>query len=146
MQACLSCSDTSYNVAAVAANEKLKSSTFEPLKTRSFDVRCNLNIDVKNIDIESKNLDVSDVEVPSLIEICDTLLKRNKMEQFLKRLITGGEKWIKYENFKRKGSCSKRGEVTQTTANSGFTASKVMLSVWWPYTSLMTRQRLTELG
>ena len=66
-QVCLSCSHTSYNVAAIAPNENLKASTFEPSKTRSFDVRC--NIDIKNSDIESKNLDVSDifdVEVPSL--------------------------------------------------------------------------------
>ena len=50
------------------------------------------------------------------IEICDTLLKRNEMEPFLKRLITGDEKWIRYENVKRKRSWSKHGEVTQTTA------------------------------
>ena len=134
------------------------------------------------------------------IEICYTLLKRNEMELFLKRLITGDEKWKKYENFKCKRSWSKRGEVTQTTANPGLTASKVMQSIWWdwkgivyyeilepgqtvdsvlycqqltrlqeaiqkkrpelvnrkgvvfhhdnarPHTSLMTRQKLTELG
>ena len=67
------------------------------------------------------------------IKICDTLLKRNKMEPFLKRLITGDEKWIKYDNVKRKRSWSKRGEVTQTTAKPGLTASKVMLSVWWEW-------------
>ena len=39
----------------------------------------------------------------------------NEMEPFLKRLITGGEKWIKYENVKRKRSWSKWGEVTQTS-------------------------------
>jgi len=27
------------------------------------------------------------------INICDTLLKRNKIEPFLKRMITGDEKW-----------------------------------------------------
>ena len=65
------------------------------------------------------------------IEICDTLLKRNEMEPFLKRLITRDEKWIKYESVKRKRSRSKRGEVTQTTAKPRLTASKLMLSVWW---------------
>ena len=62
------------------------------------------------------------------IEICDTLLKRNEMEPFLKRLITGDEKWIRYENVKRKRSWSKRGEVTLTTAKPELTASKVILS------------------
>ena len=53
------------------------------------------------------------------------------MEPFLKRLITGDENWIKYENVKRKRAWSKRGEVTKKTAKLGLTASKVMLSVWW---------------
>jgi len=31
------------------------------------------------------------------IFICESLLKRNEIEQFLKRFITGDEKWIMYE-------------------------------------------------
>ncbi|XP_076752677.1 histone-lysine N-methyltransferase SETMAR-like [Xylocopa sonorina] len=32
------------------------------------------------------------------INICDTLLKRNEIEPFLKLVITGDEKWIPYDN------------------------------------------------
>jgi len=32
------------------------------------------------------------------INICDTLLKRNEIEPFLKRMITGDEKWITFDN------------------------------------------------
>ena len=32
------------------------------------------------------------------INICDTLLKRNEIEPFLKRMITDDEKWITYDN------------------------------------------------
>jgi len=32
------------------------------------------------------------------INICDTLLQRNEIEPFLKRMITGDEKWITYDN------------------------------------------------
>jgi len=32
------------------------------------------------------------------INICDTLLKWNEIEPFLKRMITGDEKWITYDN------------------------------------------------
>ena len=71
------------------------------------------------------------------IEICDTLLKRIEMEPFLKRLITGDEKWIKYENVKRNRSWSKRGRVIQTTAKSGLTTSMVMLSVWWDWKGIV---------
>ena len=35
------------------------------------------------------------------INICDTLLKRNEIEPFLKRM-TGDEKWITYDNSTRK--------------------------------------------
>ena len=36
------------------------------------------------------------------INICDTLLKRNEIEPFLKRMITSDEKWITYDNPIRK--------------------------------------------
>ena len=36
------------------------------------------------------------------INICDTLLKRNETEPFVKRMITGDEKWITYDNPTRK--------------------------------------------
>ncbi|KAG5332831.1 SETMR methyltransferase, partial [Acromyrmex charruanus] len=42
------------------------------------------------------------------IKICDTLLKRNKIASFLKRMITGDKKWITYDN--RKRSWIKEGE------------------------------------
>jgi len=35
------------------------------------------------------------------INISEMLLKRTEMEPFLKRIITGDEKWVKYENVKR---------------------------------------------
>jgi len=44
------------------------------------------------------------------ISICKSLLKRNKIEPFLKRLITGNEKWITYDNNVRKRSWSMQGE------------------------------------
>ena len=32
------------------------------------------------------------------LNICDRLLKRNEIKPFLKRIITGNKKWVKYEN------------------------------------------------
>ncbi|XP_035744177.1 histone-lysine N-methyltransferase SETMAR-like [Vespa mandarinia] len=55
------------------------------------------------------------------ISICESLLKRNEIEPFLKRLITGDEKWIMYDNDVRKTSWSKQG----------LALNKVMLCVWW---------------
>ena len=44
------------------------------------------------------------------IFIFDSLLKRNKTDPFLKRIITGDEKWVVYDNVVRKRSLSKRDE------------------------------------
>ncbi|KAG5305564.1 SETMR methyltransferase, partial [Acromyrmex insinuator] len=45
------------------------------------------------------------------INICDTLLKQNEIEPFLKRMITGDEKWITYDNPTRKRLSIGRGVV-----------------------------------
>ena len=40
----------------------------------------------------------------SRISTCDLLLQRNKNDPFFKRLVTGNETWILYENITRKRS------------------------------------------
>jgi len=63
------------------------------------------------------------------INICDMLLKRNEIEPFLKRMISGDEKWITYDNPTRKRSWIEKGEKAQAIAKSGLTRKKVMLCV-----------------
>lgn len=41
------------------------------------------------------------------ISISEMLLKRNEIDPFLKQIVTGDEKWVKYENVKRKRSWKK---------------------------------------
>ena len=65
------------------------------------------------------------------MDACESLLYRNKIDPFLKRMVTGDEKWITYDNVKRKQSWSKSGEAAQTVAKPGLTARKVLLCVWW---------------
>ncbi|GFV30250.1 histone-lysine N-methyltransferase SETMAR [Trichonephila clavipes] len=65
------------------------------------------------------------------ISICEAFAKRNKINPFLKRMVTGDEKWVKYDNIVRKRSWSKRGEAAQTEAKPGLTARKVLLRNWW---------------
>ncbi|EFN78961.1 Histone-lysine N-methyltransferase SETMAR, partial [Harpegnathos saltator] len=38
------------------------------------------------------------------IHACDSLLKRNEIDPFLKRMVTGDEKWVTYENNGQKRS------------------------------------------
>jgi len=68
------------------------------------------------------------------ISISETLLKRNEIDPFLKQIITGDEKWVKYKDIVRKRSWGekghKRGESPQTTSKPGLTANKMMLWDW----------------
>ena len=71
------------------------------------------------------------------INSCDLLKKRNENDPFLKRLITGDEKWIVYNNIKRKRSWSRPREPARTTSKAGIRRKKVSLSVWWDYKGIV---------
>ena len=70
------------------------------------------------------------------ISICESLLNRNKINPFLKRMMIGDEKWVTYDNVKRKRSWSNRGEPVQT-AKPGLTVRKVLLCVWWDWQGII---------
>lgn len=76
------------------------------------------------------------------VTICDALLKRNKFDPFLKRLITGDEKWVRYENIVRHKSWSKPGEPPQEQSKAELTQNKVMLCVWWDYKGIVHHEVL----
>ncbi|GFT36778.1 hypothetical protein TNCV_2755801 [Trichonephila clavipes] len=65
------------------------------------------------------------------ISICETLAKRNEIDPLLKRMVTGDEKWVTYNNIVQKRSWSKCGEETQTVVKPGLTARKVLLRIWY---------------
>jgi len=44
------------------------------------------------------------------IDACESLLNPNKIDPFLMRMVTGDEKWVTYDNVKRKRSWSKSQE------------------------------------
>ena len=79
------------------------------------------------------------------VSICESLLKRREIEPFLKRMITGNEKWITYDNNVRKRLWSKPGEASQTGAKPVLTPRKVMLSVWWDWKGIVHHE-LLEAG
>jgi len=57
------------------------------------------------------------------INICDTLLKRNEIEPFLKRMIIGNEKWITYDPTKKR-SWIRKGEKVQAIAKPGLSGGR----------------------
>ncbi|GFT11181.1 histone-lysine N-methyltransferase SETMAR [Trichonephila clavipes] len=97
------------------------------------------------------------------ISICKTVAKRNEIDPFLKRMVTGDDKWVTYDNIARRRSWSKCGEAALTVAKPGQTARKLATDQKWPglanrrgavfseesaalLTSVVTRQKLWELG
>ena len=77
------------------------------------------------------------------MDACESLLNRNKIDPFLKRMVTGDEKWVTYDNVKRKRSGSKSGEAAQTVAKPGLMARKVLLCVWWDWQGIIHYELLT---
>jgi histone-lysine N-methyltransferase SETMAR len=78
------------------------------------------------------------------ILISESLLNRQKLEGFLKRLITGDEKWIMYDNIKRKKSWCSPGQPTQTVAKADLHPKKVMLCVWWDWKGVVYYELLPQ--
>ena len=76
------------------------------------------------------------------VSICESLLKRNEIKPFLKRIITGDEKWMMYDNNVRKISWSKPGEASQTVAKPVLRPRKVMPSILWDWKGIVHHELL----
>ena len=59
--------------------------------------------------------------------ISELLLERHKKKSFLHRIVTGDEKWIHYDNPKRKKLYVKPGQPAKLTAKPNIHDAKVML-------------------
>ena len=59
---------------------------------------------------------LKEIHLTKRINICDSLLRRNEIDSFLKRLITSDQKWIVY--------------TVQTTLKDEIHQKKIMLSAW----------------
>ncbi|KFM75697.1 Mariner Mos1 transposase, partial [Stegodyphus mimosarum] len=81
--------------------------------------------------------ELKEMHLTQRINSCDLLKKCNKNDPFLKRLITGDEKWVVYNNIQRKRSWSGKGEPTRTTSKIDIHQKKVLLSVWWDYEGIV---------
>ncbi|GFU43685.1 mariner transposase [Trichonephila clavipes] len=71
------------------------------------------------------------------ISICDALAKRNEIDPFLKRMVTGDKKWVTYDNIVRKRSWSKYREASQMGAKPGLMTRKVLICIWWDWKGII---------
>jgi len=63
--------------------------------------------------------------------ICEILLQRHKKKQFLYRIITGDEKWVYFDNPKRKKSWVDPGQPSVSQAVRTIHGNKALLCIWW---------------
>lgn len=66
-----------------------------------------------------------------LMEICLSLLFRQQKKDFLSKIVTGDEKYILYENPKRKKSWVYSGQPFTLTPKPNSNLKKVLLCIWW---------------
>ncbi|CAK9817752.1 Mariner Mos1 transposase [Anthophora plagiata] len=77
------------------------------------------------------------------VSTCDLLLQRHEKDPFLKRLVTGDETWILYQNVHRKRTWSKDNRPS-TVAKPGLHPKKVLLSIWWDWKGVIYYELLPQ--
>ncbi|XP_055932781.1 histone-lysine N-methyltransferase SETMAR-like [Argiope bruennichi] len=65
------------------------------------------------------------------IATCVSLLSRYKNAIFLRRIVTGDEKWVMYCNLKRRSTVCRSSDPLALISKAEFPPKKMLLNVWW---------------
>lgn len=74
--------------------------------------------------------DLTEQQKNRRVEVCRSLLARQKKKGFLHQIVTNDEKWIYFDNPGRKSSWVDPGEAAATTVKKNRFAKKTMLCLW----------------
>jgi histone-lysine N-methyltransferase SETMAR len=71
------------------------------------------------------------------IIICNSLLTKHNREPFLRRIVTGDEKWVLYSNLKRTKQWLSPNQTPVPTPKPSLTLKKCLLCVWWDFNGVI---------
>ncbi|KOX78921.1 hypothetical protein WN51_08680 [Melipona quadrifasciata] len=73
--------------------------------------------------VRGKNRLLTETGLMNRVSTCDLLLQRHESDPFLKRLVTGDETWILYQNVHRKRTWSKENRLSTEQTYTDFAGS-----------------------
>lgn len=76
--------------------------------------------------------------------ISEILLARQRRKSFLHRIITGDEKWIYFENPKRRKTICDPGQPAKATPKRNIHGKKALLSIWWDQKGVIHHELLKQ--
>jgi len=76
------------------------------------------------------------------VTICNSLLSRNRRNEWLMDIITGDEKWVMYFNENRRGQWVLQDETPEPDPKPDRHGKKVMLTVFWDYKGIISMELL----
>ncbi|KAL0130804.1 hypothetical protein PUN28_002426 [Cardiocondyla obscurior] len=64
---------------------------------------------------------------------CEQLLQRHRKKGFLYSIVTGGQKWVHYDNPKKRKGTNRPTQPSTSSTNPNSHGSKILFCIWWDH-------------